>query len=87
MIHAAGGALCTPLWFLAFLPEHRVEFGSRAGGGRKWPRRGMARREILAEVRAILINDPLRLVLAALIVVGGIVKITVEANVCWTVAG
>jgi len=46
-----------------------------------------ARDEILAEIRAILVDDPFCLVFAALIVVRRIVKVAVAADVRRAIAG
>src|SRR5208282_302531 len=74
-------------WF--FLLEQRVEllargaFRRRPGGSRLRQGRGGAAvgREVLAEIRALLVHHPLRHRLATLIVIGGVVKRAIAAYV------
>jgi hypothetical protein len=67
---------------LGLLLEQCVQFCTTAIGGRdRFRGSGRARTKVLAEVRAIFIDDALGLSLAALIIVGGVVKPAVEASV------
>src|SRR5579859_7313150 len=69
------------------LLEHRVELRPRIRCRIDLLRAALIPRcEILAEIRAILLDDALRLRLAALIIVRGIVKRAVEAGVQRTIA-
>ena len=67
---------------LGLLFEERVEAGARIGDGRCGFSAGRgARAEVFAEIRAMLIDHATGLGLAALVVVGGIVEVAIEAGV------
>jgi hypothetical protein len=65
-----------------FLFEQCVQFRTTAIGGRdRFAGGSHARTKVVAEVSAIFIDDTLGLSLAALVVIGGIVKPAIEASV------
>jgi|SRR6185312_8271827 len=69
---------------LSALLEQVFELASRVACGRRTMRSTGAK--IFAEIRAVFLHDALRLGLAALIVVSGVVQHAVEAYVCGTIA-